>query len=94
MNAAIRRGAKYFAVDTTPSFRLPARTPLIASIWSSSSAQPLLDRLGGVDHREACGSRTHAVRRAVEQGEAELVLELPQLDRHRRRSQALTPWQH
>ena len=51
MKAAISRGAKYFAVDTTPSLRLPARTPLIASIWSSSSAQPLLDHLRGIDER-------------------------------------------
>ena len=67
MKAAISRGAKYLAVETTPSLRLPLRTPLIASIWSSSSAQPLLDRLRGVDEGQACGSRTHAMRGAVEQ---------------------------
>ena len=63
MKPAISRGAKYFAVETTPTMRLPLRTPLMASISSPRIAQPLLDRLRRVDDGEARGSRTHAIAR-------------------------------
>ncbi len=51
-------------------------------------AKPLLDRLRRLDEGQTCGSRTHAIRRPVEQGQLELLLDLPQLDRHRWRRQA------
>ena len=51
MNAAIRRGAKYFAVETTPTLQAAGANPLDGVDLVVEHAQPFLDRLGGLDER-------------------------------------------
>ena len=63
MKAAISRGAKYLAVDTTPSLQAAGAHALDRVDLVLEQTQPLLDRLRRVDEGQPCGSRTHAVRR-------------------------------
>jgi hypothetical protein len=68
--AAIRRGVKYFAVETAPSFRVPRLAALEGGDLLFQHAQALLNRVCRVEDSLACGSRTHPFRCAVEQRQA------------------------
>ena len=88
MKPATSCGAKYLAVETAPTIeaaspRSPDRVDLVPE-----HAQPLLDRLRRIDHRESGGRRPHALGGAVEQDHAGVLFQLLELQRDGRRGEA------